>query len=290
MCVIYKNDILISTTCEKEGALILPYYEKRPTEYYAFEWRGLYSWQLHLHQQLELLFVENGTVLVTIDYQTQRLHTGDLAVIFPNCVHSYHVPEDAGPDNQLFGMVIVPQLAGDFCEPLSQYVPQSPIITADRLGQEATYAVRRLFEQRGAFRPIMVKSYFQLLLACIWSELSPVQDKNHRFDDVPYRAIRYVMEHYRQPLLAKQVAAELGITQSHLARIFSQRLHTGFNEYVNKLRIQMAQDLLCTTNRPITDIMLDTGFESQSTFNRAFREIHGISPREYRRRFQQTGA
>ena len=98
------------------------------------------------------------------------------------------------------------------------------------------------------------------------------------------------MEHYRQPLLAKQVAAELGITQSHLARIFSKRLHTGFNEYVNKLRIQMAQDLLCTTNRPITDIMLDTGFESQSTFNRAFREIHGISPREYRRRFQQPGA
>ena len=157
---------------------MLPYYEKRPTEYYAFEWRGPYSWQLHLHQQLELLYVENGTVLVTIDYQTQRLHTGDLAVIFPNCVHSYQVPEDAEPTNRLFGMVIVPQLAGDFCEPLTQYVPQAPIITADRLGQEATYAVRRLFEQRDAFRPIIAKSYLQLLLAYIWSELSPIQDKN----------------------------------------------------------------------------------------------------------------
>lgn len=268
---------------------MLPYYEKRPTEFYVFEWHDKYAWALHLHQQLELLYVENGMVEVTVDFQTRCLHTGDLAVIFPNCVHSYQVPEDALPSNHLYGMVIVPQLAGDFCEPLSQYVPQKPFIPADRLEEEAVYAIKRLYRPADPFRPIVAKSYLQLLLACVWPELAPVQDKNHRFDDIPYRAIRYVMEHYRQPLLAKQVAAELGITQSHLARIFSQRLHMGFNEYVNQLRIQMAQDLLRTTGRPITDIMLDTGFESQSTFNRAFRDIHGISPREYRRQMQPPG-
>ena len=107
-------------------------------------------------------------------------------------------------------------------------------------------------------------------------------------DDTAHRAIRYVVEHYRQPLQAKEVARELEISPSHLARIFSTRLHMGFNEYVNRLRVQAAQDLLQSTSRPVTEIMLDTGFESQSTFNRAFREIYGVSPRVYRQQLEAS--
>lgn len=266
---------------------MLPYYEKRPQDFFAFEWRDRFSWSLHLHHQMELIYVEQGSVHVTVDFQSQWLHKGDLAVIFPNCVHGYQVPDSGGSPIHICGMVVSPSLAGEFQESLSQFTPHTPFISSAALGEEAAYAVRQLFRQRNGFKPIIAKSYLQLLLAYIWPVLSLVQDKNHRMENIPARAIQYVMDHYRQPLMAKEVAAHLGITQSHLARIFSQRLHMGFNEYVNQLRVQTAQDLLRSTDRPITDIMMEAGFESQSTFNRAFREIHGVSPREYRRQAQK---
>ena len=60
-----------------------------------------------------------------------------------------------------------------------------------------------------------------------------------------------------------------------------------FNDYINRLRVQAAQDLLRSTDRPVTEVMLEVGFESQSTFNRVFRDIQGITPREYRQQTRQ---
>ena len=83
------------------------------------------------------------------------------------------------------------------------------------------------------------------------------------------------------------MAAQLGVSTSYLARIFSRRLHMSFNDYINRLRVQAAQDLLRSTDRPVTEVMLEVGFESQSTFNRVFRDIQGITPREYRQQTRQ---
>lgn len=266
---------------------MLPHYENRANDYFAFEWHSPHPWSLHLHPQLEILYVEEGEIDVTVDFQTRRLRNGDVAVAFPHCVHGYEAPDGQRESGHFCGLVIMPELAGDFCELLSQHFPHQPFLTADKLSEESRYALRQLFAEREHFRPLVAKSYLQLLLACIWPALEAVPDNDQHQKDTPHQAIRYVMEHYRQPLQAKEVAAALHISPSHLARIFSTRLHMGFNEYVNRLRVQTAQSLLRSTNHPITDIMLDTGFESQSTFNRAFREIHGVSPREYRLQFRQ---
>lgn len=266
---------------------MLPYYENRAADYFHFLWHGAYTWPQHLHHHLEIVYVVNGVADVTIDFQTQRLHTGDLAVVFPNCVHGYTIPDDCPEDNIFWGLMLAPALAGDFAEALSQSLPRHPFLSAAEMGDKTAYALQQLFEERHNIRPAVTKAYLQLLLALIWPLLDVTADKTQRLDDTPHQAIRYVVEHYRQPLQAKTVAAALGISQSHLARIFSSRLHMGFNDYVNQLRVQAAQDMLRSTNRPITEIMLDTGFESQSTFNRAFREALGVSPRAYRQQMQK---
>lgn len=265
---------------------MLPYYENRTNEFFSFTWRGKNGWPQHLHHQIEIVFVTTGFADVTIDFRTRRLYSGDLAIVFPHCVHGYQISADCPPDNLFWGIMVVSHLIGDFNNLMSQHLPREPFVSAETLGKEGAYVVQQLFKERSNQRPFVTKAYLQLLLALIWPALNVIQEKEQRLDDTPHRAIRYVVEHYRQPLQAKEIAAALGITQSHLARIFSQRLHMGFNDYVNRLRVQTAQDLLRSTNRPITEIMLDVGFESQSTFNRAFREIHGCSPREYRQQVQ----
>ena len=57
---------------------------------------------------------------------------------------------------------------------------------------------------------------------------------------------------------------------------------TSFNQYVNSLRVNLAQNLLRSTKKSVLDICYECGFDSQRTFNRAFKELCGASPSAYR--------
>lgn len=267
---------------------MLPYYEHRTVDAFAFtslDWHQEEpGWPLHLHHQSEIIYMVRGSADVIIDDRTERLSAGDLAVVFPHCIHRYKMVMDRDDPPELQGLMIAPHMAGDYGEHLSRKLPDEPFVRAGALGGEARFVLEQLFVHRRERHPAVTKAYLQLLFSLIWPQLQARTDGGRRQDDTLHRTIRYVMEHACQPLQAKEVAAAMGISGSHLARLFSHHLHMGFNDYVNQLRVQTAEDLLRSTDRSVTDIMSEVGFESQSTFNRAFRKVHGVSPREHRQR------
>ena len=81
----------------------------------------------------------------------------------------------------------------------------------------------------------------------------------------------------------EDMARDLGVSKYVLSRVFSKTFHRNFNRYLNDARLGYAKQRLETTNDPITTIWLDSGFESQRTFNRVFKEKYKVSPSEYRR-------
>lgn len=263
-----------------------PFYENRSTEYYAFDWEKPFAWPQHLHHHIEIIYVVHGEAEVTIDLQPDTLRQGDLLLAFPYCVHSCAIPDNCLPGTHVRGMLLALSLTGNFAETLLKSQPRHPIIRAEECSAEITFALEHLLDEQDHFRPQIAKSYSQLLLALLWPLLDVVT-VNERSADDAYRAVRYVIEHYREPLQARMVSEALGISPSRLARLFSSRLHIGFNEYLNQLRVQAAQDLLRSTSDPIIDIMMKTGFENQSTFNRVFHDMLGVSPREYRQKQQE---
>ena len=207
------------------GGGLLPHFENRAADYYAFDWVGPQTWAQHLHYQLEMVYVEKGMLDVTIDFQTWHLRAGDLAIIFPYCVHGYHIDPDCAPDNHVLGIMALPPMAGEFEERLPVQLPQSPVLTGDQLNEEIIQAWYRLFIEREHYRPMIAKFYLQLLLALLWPLLDVVT-VNERSADDAYRAVRYVIEHYREPLQARMVSEALGISPSRLARLFSSQLIT----------------------------------------------------------------
>ena len=223
-----------------------PFYENRSTEYYAFDWEKPFAWPQHLHHHIEIIYVVHGEAEVTIDLQPDTLRQGDLLLAFPYCVHSCAIPDNCLPGTHVRGMLLALSLTGDFAETLLKSQPRHPIIRAEECSAEITFALEHLLDEQDHFRPQIAKSYSQLLLALLWPLLDVVT-VNERSADDAYRAVRYVIEHYREPLQARMVSEALGISPSRLARLFSSRLHIGFNEYLNQLRVQAAQDLLRST-------------------------------------------
>lgn len=76
---------------------------------------------------------------------------------------------------------------------------------------------------------------------------------------------------------------ELGASQNYLSRLFRQQFNMTPTEYINKLRVEKAMQMLCNTNVKIVDIALLCGFGSLSNFYEFFKKHVGITPREYRK-------
>ncbi|MEF2734692.1 MAG: helix-turn-helix transcriptional regulator, partial [Blautia sp.] len=74
-----------------------------------------------------------------------------------------------------------------------------------------------------------------------------------------------------------------GFAKFHFSRLLQQYLGTSFSEYRSRQRIQKAKVLLLTTDASITDIAMESGFNSSSTFNRTFYNSENMSPSDFRK-------
>ena len=96
---------------------------------------------------------------------------------------------------------------------------------------------------------------------------------------------RYVMECMRREDTprASELAAQFGVTASHLSRIFRARYGVALSDYMKALQVRRAQRLLRTTQMDTTRIAYACGFGTRRTFFRAYRRMTGDSPVTYRR-------
>jgi AraC-like DNA-binding protein len=97
--------------------------------------------------------------------------------------------------------------------------------------------------------------------------------------------IAFINMNYTQDISREGLAGAIDISTDYMSRLFKTYTGKKINEYINELRIQEAMKKLQTKNIKIIDIALSVGFESLSTFNRAFKNVTGITPSEYRNQF-----
>lgn len=88
----------------------------------------------------------------------------------------------------------------------------------------------------------------------------------------------------QQPLSLADVASAAGLSPFHFLRVFRRVTGTTPRQYIIGARLRLAVQLLLDTDRPITQVAYDVGFQDLSNFIRTFHGAVGVSPREYRRR------
>lgn len=98
------------------------------------------------------------------------------------------------------------------------------------------------------------------------------------------RVIDFIREHYASDLSREGLAAAVDLNPSYLGRLFVSFTGEKIGEYVNRLRIEEAKRRLAARDARVIDIALSVGFESLSTFNRAFKRVTGTTPTEYQKR------
>lgn len=234
----------------------------------------------HLHNDLELFLVRDGSYQITVGDTCREVGENTLAVIFPNTIHAYQCKV---PGSGYIIAVCSPALLGDALSRLTRFRPACPFLQGQDLHRDILYAMQGLCEQsRTEPDREIYRALVRLILARCFSrmELLPLQEPHTV--DLTGNLVRYLSCNFQKPLSLDTVARELGVSKYHLSHIFSSRLHTSFSEYVNFLRLNLARELLLTTDQSILELGLACGFSSQRTFNRVFQIHMGMSPRQYR--------
>lgn len=89
---------------------------------------------------------------------------------------------------------------------------------------------------------------------------------------------------YLNPTLnINDVARAMGTNRTYISVFLNRRLNTTFYDYVNRWRVEKAEELLSSTELPLADIALQSGFNSMSSFHRNFQRVMGMTATEYRK-------
>ena len=94
--------------------------------------------------------------------------------------------------------------------------------------------------------------------------------------------INYIEEHLSEKLTLSSIAKSVGYSKYHLHRIFSDTVGLSIHDYVQRRQLTEAAKLLVFSDRPILEIALISGYESQQAFTNIFRQMYKKSPNEYR--------
>jgi len=96
------------------------------------------------------------------------------------------------------------------------------------------------------------------------------------------KAKQFIAEHYSEPLSLEQVAQAVNTSSFYFCKMFKRITGLNFTEYVSRVRIERAKNLLLNPNLRISEIAFEVGFQSLTHFNRVFRKMVGLSPTDYR--------
>nr|QIY76619.1 GlxA family transcriptional regulator [Streptomyces sp. RLB1-33] len=106
-------------------------------------------------------------------------------------------------------------------------------------------------------------------------------------DHPPIRAAQeWILENLHNRLPVAEIAQQANMSQRNFARVFRREVGTTPGQYVERTRIARARELLETTDLTIREIARRCGFTAPETFFRSFGRTLGLTPKEYRHRFQ----
>ncbi len=108
-----------------------------------------------------------------------------------------------------------------------------------------------------------------------------IQQKNAE-PPIIKRAKEYIYEHHTEELSLARAAKAVNMSTFYFCKMFKKVTNINFTDYLSRVRIEKAKNLLLNPNLRVSEIAFEVGFQSLTHFNRVFKKLLGQSPTEYR--------
>lgn len=243
----------------------------------------------HAHNEIEINSVIKGRCAMRFGHDTVYFAPGDTMIVFPGTAHFFYVERQKASLVQL-EFALKPdtntQPKGEiaFFEDIhtssGQYIKVSG---NSRLGNTILALVEELNESR-LHRDALLKVYYQELFLLISRQI----DQANRLvpldiSPVLVKALEFMRLNMCNEIRIQSLAAEFSMSERYFRTLFHRHLGVSPTEYLSRMRIGHARELLNDKTLTIKEIAYQCGFSSPEYFARRFRQLLGHAPEEYRK-------
>lgn len=229
-------------------------------------------WNLakHQHPFFEMIFFFEGRANIVAGADLVDVGEFDTVIYPPGLPHLEHLEIDQR--QEIICLWVNPG-------PVSTF--NHPIVLTDRRGTMRTMFTE-IYAEHTADRPLrqeLINSYLRILLLLIQQHCrQPEGATNLEFE----RALALLHEFYADDFDIVELARRVAVSPTQLFRLFRSRLGTSPMRYRNHIRVDKAKLMLTDMSLPIDTVARRVGLPDPKYFTRVFRQLTGMSPRQYR--------
>ena len=250
----------------------------------------------HWHPELEIQLILHGCAEYSVNGASYVVREGCGIYIAPETVH---MMKALSTGTVGYNLVLLPQFLENclrsarrekYIQPFTSRGADACLITPEhKEGHVILDTMHQLYRTENTH---FAYELFQLeKIISIWRNLLSILPDQGRLDDDSGKNLRiqrmramlgFIRANYAQPITVDDIAASANIAKSECFRCFAELSKTTPVEYVAKIRLMHAAQLLVTTDSSISGICFATGFNNTSYFSKRFSREYGMTPKAYR--------
>ncbi len=263
---------------------------------------------LHRHQYIQINYVHMGSGYHIINNNKIDICKGDIFIIPPYIPHSIISNESDALEIFEFEFstnFISFNTGGESQESYMDFAYLEPFMVLEEdvkprfnLDQSKQAEiecilneVRTEYNEKSAGFTLIAKALLLKLLVIVGRAYSgaikgtETEKVLNTYKKIVSLSVEYINQNYDKNINLNDVAAAVNYSRSHFSFLFKTVMGQTFIEYLNRIRIEKATELLQSSNLSITDISYTVGFNTITNFNKNFKHYIGITPKAYKNRF-----
>ncbi len=262
------------------------------SSFYAFRYQVPYfQFKWHYHPEFELTYIVKGNGYRIVGNSYEPFNDGDLVLLGSNLPHTWSGKADGDVNSD----AIVIQFSSEFILPfleLNESLLIKNMLDSSLRGinfepdEQLVTKIIEITETNGVERILKLISILDILSKKQIKLIAPNTFHNvvSKKSEVRINKVcLFIQNNFQNKIYLKEVADLIYLTESNFCKFFKKATGKTYSDYVNEIRINEASRLLIQSDKTISQISFECGFETLSYFNRVFLNKKGITPSVYRK-------
>lgn len=257
----------------------------------------------HFHNHLEISIVEQGEMAYIVDRKLVIQKEGDILFIGGNIPHTWAPLKDT----KIKYMNIDPSYFErkdadypDINDIWNSFLNNSAYFLVER-SHEANYLATTIFNESynefirkdWGYRAVIRANSINLMVLFgrnYYKNMAKIALAKNSTETAIQTILKYISDNYESHISLGELADLVFMNRTYFSTYFTRKTGMRLNEYITRIRISKAADLLASTSYKVTEIMQKSGFSSIAQFNKSFRKTFSVSPTEYRASIENNNA
>lgn len=251
------------------------------------------EYPLHWHNAMEIIMPLTNDFEVICAGRDFHLCERDILIIPAGTLHNLKAQPGRRlillcDNNSFKGNPALSELTSVICEPI--------LINSEYDGEflkSMNSIIRDIYVLYSNFTDI-TEVYIYIKVLTLLARIKEYQISKVEYDDGGMYAdkfrfiLKYIEQNYMNNITLDELARLVGYSACHFSRIFKKYSNTTFINYLNRQRVRAAELLLLDSGSSITNVAMQVGFTSLTTFNRVFKDINGCTPSDYKKLYRNS--